>query len=170
LPTVTGLPAETAVDAVRREGRWQLRPRHVAICGLALAALGIASWIAFHSGHDRPRTPQIAAQAPIEATTAALATGDPSAVPSTVVPPAAAPAGRVPVTPEPSGKGLELIAIGQDAARRGEIQKVIGSYTEAARNDATSVPALLARARLYSDYRVMNWPGVIADATEVSRL
>ena len=82
---------------------------------------------------------------------------------------AAAPAAvaSITVTAETAGKVLDLITAGSTAARRGEIDKAMKGYAEALSLDPTNIRAFLCGANLRCDNRVRDWPGAIADATEV---
>jgi tetratricopeptide (TPR) repeat protein len=71
---------------------------------------------------------------------------------------------------EAAKKALDSIAAGGEAARRGEVFKAVEHYTDAIHLDPTNPSPRLARAYMYTDNRIMNWPGVIADATEAIRL
>jgi tetratricopeptide (TPR) repeat protein len=134
---------------------------------------GIAGWMALRSLGPTPALDKSATLLPHQPGTDRTSAVGPASPPSPPVPPgstAAAPLAPATVTAEDAKKALYWIAAGADASSRGELLKGIECYTEAVGLEPTNIKALLARALLHSRERVMNWPGAIADATEILRL
>jgi serine/threonine-protein kinase len=173
-PATTTVPVEPSIPAVpARKGRRLARPQFVMLCGLIVMTVGLGLGIALRAFGPSSTSVKIATLLPHQPGPAGVTALAPASPPSPPVSPGATVAATLApaiVTAEVAKKALDLIAAGAQAASRGEIQKGMEDYTEAARLDPTNIKAFLSRAHLRSDNRVMNWPGAIADATEVIRL
>ena len=171
-PTTTAAVEPIAPKAQARQGFRLAGPQLVALSALIAMIVVIAGWILFRSPSPASAPVEIPTPAPAPPTPPRAAALAPASPPSLLVTPgaSAAPAAPAKVTAEAAKKALDFIAAGARAVSRGEIQTGIEEYTDAVRVDPTNIRALVSRAHLRSDYRVMNWPGAIADATEVIRL
>jgi tetratricopeptide (TPR) repeat protein len=171
-PSIATAPAERLALAAPTERTKGVRPRLVAICGI-IAVIGIAGWLVQRS-LGPILAPGKTAPGPLRRSaareSAALAPARPSTPPFPPAPGAAAPLPPPAVTAEAAKEALKLIAAGADAYRHGEIQQALERYTQAVHVNPSNTRALLARAYVQIDSRVMNWPDAIADATEVIRL
>jgi serine/threonine protein kinase/tetratricopeptide (TPR) repeat protein len=157
-PTTTVTVEPSVQAAPIRQGRHLARPQLVMLCGLIAMTVGIALWLASRWLAPSSAPVEVATRLPQQTRPAASAPANPLA--SSVSP----------GTAEDAKKALDLIAAGAQASSRGDIPKGIEDYTEALRLAPTNVKALLSRAHLQTDNRVMNWAGAMADATEVIRL
>jgi serine/threonine protein kinase/tetratricopeptide (TPR) repeat protein len=171
----TTVPVEPIANIAPTMRRSRLtRPQLVMLCGLIVIIVGITAWIALRSLGPRSAHVKITTLAPEPPSAPGVATLDPVRRPSPPVTPSvsvgAAPVAPATFTTEAGKKAVDFIAAGARASSRGEIQKGIEDYTEAVRLDPNNIKAVLSRAHLYSNERVKNWAGAIADATEVIRL
>ena len=171
-PTPT-VPIEPIAAIAREEHGLRLGgPQLLMLCGLVVMTVGITFWLALRSrgpSSATVNTATLALRQPEPTAAAALPPYRPPAPPVTPTAVAAASVARATVTAEAAKNSLAFNEQGAHAARQGELDKAIESYSEAFRLDPSNTRALLERARLRANYRVKNWPGAIADATEVIR-